>query len=237
MAIRRISRRDFIRHSALSAVGMAALTSGNESGGEPPPYRVLDGGNGLQCRLNREGGALAYLIDGSGREPLEWLNEPIRITLINEATGESITPRTVSPQFHRQPINSTPSNKDEEVSVSQRWRKIRDGLIAVLEFHLAHQPRTGFELTIELPMLKPGYRVFTPTERGAISVGDTPDYFSTRYGNTGWSDHRYFVLPLDCGERVSACVATAKRLSKSAGSTGLRAGSGLRGCGSRRTAV
>lgn len=195
MIRRNLSRRDFIKRAALSVTGAGALAPGRGVGGKTLTYQAVIGGEGLRCVLDRATGVLLRMVDRSGKAPIDWINEPIRLTLVNEITGETLIPQSISP-FQPPDTSSAFAQYEKHVVVSQRWQITRSGLACDLEFTCGDNQRSGYDLAIEFPILKPGYRVFTPTERGVVSVVDNPDYQSTRYGQPGWSDHRYFVLPL-----------------------------------------
>ncbi len=51
-------------------------------------------------------------------------------------------------------------------------------------------------MVIDLPILSHARVLFTPSERGVMSLAAYPDFVPTPYAHLGWDDHRYYVLPL-----------------------------------------
>jgi hypothetical protein len=98
--------------------------------------------------------------------------EPV-VTVENEVTGVRMAP----------PAGA--------VKMDSRW----SGSRWELNF-TAEGPRVGHTVRIAFAVLKPGLRVFTPSERGVMEVDAHPDYHGVEYGHMSWKDGRAWVLPL-----------------------------------------
>jgi len=145
---------------------------------------ALQGGP-LLLTLHSEKGSVRSLRAGSHR----WLSAPPRLSVRDEVTG-AIDP--------------------SGVRVVQSWSTAPSGLRWDLALS-SDRPRRGHEVTIELPVLSRRAQVFTPSERGVMSVAANPTYTPAAYGAYAWGTRRCYVLPLasvldpaaDCGLTIA----------------------------------
>jgi len=76
-----------------------------------------------------------------------------------------------------------------------RWTAGRSGLQWDLQFTVPGK-RAGYEVTIDLPVLAPGLRIFTPSNDGEMDVAAQPSWRPVRYGQMAWDTGKAYVLPL-----------------------------------------
>ena len=135
----------------------------------------------LRATLQADGNPVR-IQSGSGGSQRVWLEETPTLTVSNEVTGMSASP------------------KDGEISdlalaVSSKWSATRFGLVWDLSFEGSGK-RTGHEVTIDLPVLSSGLRIFTPSNDPEVQVSARPTYRPMPYGSMGWSTGAAYVLPL-----------------------------------------
>jgi len=101
-----------------------------------------------------------------------WLSEPAHLAVRNEVTGVS-----------------------GDVRAESHWSSGRSGLYWDLTFSAAGK-RAGHEVTIDLPVLASGLRIFTPSNDGEMDVAERPAYRPVPYGQMAWDTGKAYVLPL-----------------------------------------
>jgi len=101
-----------------------------------------------------------------------WLGEPAHLSVRDETTSVSSDARPES-----------------------RWSAGRSGLQWDLTFNLPEK-RAGHEVVIDLPILAPGLRVFTPSNEGEMDVAEHPTHRPVPYAHLGWDTGQAYVLPL-----------------------------------------
>jgi hypothetical protein len=79
--------------------------------------------------------------------------------------------------------------------VSSKWSSSRFGLVWDLDFKGSNQ-RTGCEVTIDLSVLSPELRVFTPSNDPELEVSARPTWRPAAYATDGWATGAAYVLPL-----------------------------------------
>jgi len=82
-----------------------------------------------------------------------------------------------------------------DLRATGRWSRTAGGLAWDLTVAGEGERRAG-EIAITLPVLTARSEVFTPGERGSMSVAAYPDFLPAPYGSVGWSSGRYYCLPL-----------------------------------------
>ena len=119
----------------------------------------------------------------------QWLRGPARVEIRNEVTG--VTAAFESPLF----VEREETLEALALKVVGTWDRADEGLEWSLEFS-GPKPRVGHTVVIDLPILSDKRLVFTPGERGGMSLATYPDFVPVPYAHLGWDDHRYYVLPL-----------------------------------------
>jgi len=160
-----------------------------------PEMPALITGPGLEVRVDSDAVPLQIsTMTGGARH--DWLQGPVRGVARNESTG--ITGFTLGDEAF-----ATLAQKNKSMSIQSRyrlrarsqWRALPRGL--AWELALTREGnRSGHEFTLELPILNPSLRVFTPTEYGVADVGDYPSLRPAAYGALGWETGSSYVLPL-----------------------------------------
>ena len=91
-----------------------------------------------------------------------WLANAPTLSVTNEVTGISESP--IGGQI-----------KALDLAVSSKWSSSRFGLVWDLSFK-GTEKRTGHEVTIDLPVLSPELRIFTPSNDPELQVSARPTY-------------------------------------------------------------
>jgi hypothetical protein len=152
---------------------LLALLALTLAGTSAAPYAV-DGG-GLGARLAPDGGLL-QLTSRSVSSGRAWLAAPAAVSVRDEGAGPAAAP-------------SSPTR------IRQEWT--RQGRALCWEISVdTDEPRRAHELRVDLPVLRERMEVFTPSERGVVSVREYPTYRPQAYGTYGWGGPGYYVLPL-----------------------------------------
>jgi len=153
-------------------------------------------GKDLRCGIDPASGLPAWLESRAGQGHRVWLNEPVHVAVRSEvsevsarSTGARVTAKgeggvTAAARF--EPL---------ELSVTHQWTGTPSGLIWDLTFD-GTAKRAGNEVTIDLPVLSPGVKIFTPSNDGIIDVATLPTYRPVPYAYMGWDTGQAYVLPL-----------------------------------------
>ena len=152
------------------------------------PWRI--GNANLQVRIETTTG-LPTDIETRQRH---WFAAPVTMTVKRETTGATATPVDGSVLDDSSVRASLPLLG---LAVSSRWSQDHDWLLWDLDF-TGETQRTGYEVILDLPVLAPSYRIFTPSDRGVLDLAMHPTFKPIPYGanqSNGGSGEAY-VLPL-----------------------------------------
>jgi hypothetical protein len=119
----------------------------------------------------------------------QWLRGPLRLAVSNEVSG--VTAAFDAPLF----VAKEETIQALGLKVLASWVRAGDGVEWDLEF-FGSKPRAGHTVAIDFPILSATRVMFTPSERGVMSLAAYPDFLPSPYAHLGWEDHRYYVLPL-----------------------------------------
>jgi hypothetical protein len=119
----------------------------------------------------------------------QWLRGPARVEISNQVSG--ITAAFETPLF----VERKETLEALALEVRGTWARAGDALEWSLEFS-GSKPRVAHTVVIDLPILSGQRVLFTPSERGVMSLATYPDFVPVPYAQLGWDDHRYYVLPL-----------------------------------------
>lgn len=119
----------------------------------------------------------------------QWLHGPVRVQVSNEVSGVTATFETPLFAERGETIGALGLN------VQGTWARVGEGVEWGLDFS-GTKPRVGHTVVIDLPILSGTRVLFTPSERGVMSLATYPDFVPVPYAHLGWEDHRYYVLPL-----------------------------------------
>ncbi len=123
-------------------------------------------------------GALDFQVDARGfpawiqSAGRVWLRTPAYVAVRNEVTGAS-----------------------GDVRVRSAVKSSRLGLVWDLTLQ-APGKRVGHEVTIDLPVLSPALRIFTPSNDGETDLAARPTFRPVPYGQMAWDTGKAYVLPL-----------------------------------------
>ena len=120
----------------------------------------------------------------SGRAAAQrvWCAKTATVIVRNEVTNVSESP--IDGQM-----------KALDLMFGSKWSSSRFGLVWDLTFESSAK-RAGYEVTIDLPALSRGMKVFTPTNDPEFAVSERPTYRPVTYGSEAWKTGSAYVLPL-----------------------------------------
>ena len=119
---------------------------------------------------------------GSGTARRMWMTSPAFVSVCNEASQVSASP-------HGGLISAL------DLNCTSRWSSTPHGLAWDLQFDGTGK-RAGHEVTIDLPVLANGLKIFTPSNNPEADVSAQPTYRPVPYGTMGWTPGVAYVLPL-----------------------------------------
>ena len=119
---------------------------------------------------------------GSGTARRMWMTSPAFVSVCNEASQVSASP-------HGGLISAL------GLSCTSRWSSTPHGLAWDLQFDGTGK-RAGHEVTIDLPVLASGLKIFTPSNNPEADVSAQPTHRPVPYGIMGWTPGVAYVLPL-----------------------------------------
>lgn len=172
-----MKRRGFLKTALVSA---ASLSASPLLGGISAEANVVKCGD-LKATLGADGTPVR-IQSGSGGSERVWLDSAPTLSVRNEVTGVRGSP--IGGQI-----------KALGLAVASEWSSGRFGLVWDLSFKGSGR-RTGHEVTIDLPVLSPGLRIFTPSNDPELRVTARPTYRPVPYGYNGWKTGAAYVLPL-----------------------------------------
>ena len=178
--------------------GRRAMTA-KESGGAS----VVSGRN-LRCVIDCPTGVVRSFEGTVGNVTHRWMDEASAITVRNEHTGETAVfaavQVTTDPDeivvLREHLISAADKDRTRAMKLAEKWSASENGLALELTFDGTGE-QTGHEVTLDFPILTENSLVFTPSERGVMSVSSNPTYQHVAYGSAGFATGmRYYVLPL-----------------------------------------
>ncbi len=169
-------RRRFLK----TALAAASITASPLLKGIPAENHLVESGD-LEATIGADG-IPARIQSGSGPSQRLWLASAPTLTVTNEVSSVSDSP-------------DGDRIKALDLAFSSQWSSSRFGLVWDLSF-LRSGPRTGHEVTIDLPLLSPELRIFTPSNDPEYQVSHRPTYRPVAYATMGWYSGQAYVLPL-----------------------------------------
>lgn len=152
------------------------------------------GNASLRLGVGRTAGLPSAIETQVGKRIVHWLGSPVRFTLTNEVTHRATTSLN-SLAVHKEGHGLRVESIGTTPTFTQHWLPTQRGLEWTISFEAA-APRTGYELTLDFPLLRPGMKVFTPSQRGVMDLAAYPQYHAAPYGATAWTTGETYVLPL-----------------------------------------
>ena len=161
-----MKRRGFLK----TALGAVSITARGSLYGMPAETNVVECGD-LKATVGPDGFPIR-IQSGSGGSERVWLESIPTLSVTNEVTGVSDSP-------------TGGQIKALGLGVTSKWLSSQYGLIWDLSF-TGPGKRTGHEVTIDLPVLSPGIKIFTPSNDPEFLVSARPTYRPVNYAHMGW---------------------------------------------------
>ncbi len=176
---------------------IAALAAGCSGGGTGAGSVARAGSGDLRVLLDEGTGLLSGIESGPVRRPRSWLSAPMALSVRDEASGRGVglAPVKVRPVEGGATAESLPGADPAAMSWSYRLRVGAARAEWSLSF-ASNSPRTGHQVSIDLPILSPGARIFTPSQLGVVDVDAYPSFRPVPYANYDWDGGQGYVLPL-----------------------------------------
>ena len=152
----------------LALAGQAAFSNDNKT----TPWRI--GNANLQVTIDKTTG-LPTDIETRQRR---WFTAPVTMTVKRETTGATASPADGSAVDD---ASVRASLSPLGLAVSSRWSQDHDWLVWDLDF-TGETQRTGHEVILDLPVLAPSLRIFTPSDRGVLDLAMHPTFKPVPYG-------------------------------------------------------
>jgi len=157
---------------------------------------IIVEGKGLRCGIDPASGLPAWLESRAGQGRRVWLNEPVHVAVRSEVS--EVSARSTGAKVNTKGeggVTVTARLEPLELSVTHQWTGTPSGLIWDLSID-GTAKRTGHEITIDLPVLSPGVKIFTPSNDGITDVATLPTHRPVPYAHMGWDTGQAYVLPL-----------------------------------------
>jgi hypothetical protein len=153
------------------------------------------GGWGLKVSVDAGTGLPSTIIsDIDGRER-SWLSGQAALTIKNESNQEKESLSKATVLEKNQGFEMSAEFPQLGIALSQDIQVFKNK--AVWEMSLSSEAkRTGHELEIDLPVVFPRARIFTPSQYGVIDVSAYPTFQPVAYARYAWTDGQAYVLPL-----------------------------------------
>jgi len=172
-----MKRREFLQTTLLPA---AAHSVEPWLHGIPAEGVTVDSGT-LKATLSSEGFPVRLESGPPGARRV-WMESPACVSVRNEVN-----------QVSAQPVAGAIPSLD--LKCASQWSASPHGLVWDLGFDGAAD-RVGHEVTINLPVLTPGLKIFTPSNDGETEVSGRATYRPVPYATMGWTTGAAYVLPL-----------------------------------------
>ncbi|HQL75340.1 MAG TPA: hypothetical protein PLD58_19325 [Phycisphaerae bacterium] len=161
----------------------------------------IHGGGELAARLSGDSGLPESIVlhnrpgEAAPDADRNWLHGPLTLEVRAEAAKKTAAPTAARLEKKGESLTGQAALAGLGLTVTQKWTPLEQGLMWEMDFAGAGS-RTEHKITIQLPALDPGMRVFTPSERGVMNLDAHPTYGPATYAAVGWGSGRAWVLPL-----------------------------------------
>ncbi len=170
-----MNRRGFLK-TTLASAGLAANP---RLAGVTATAGTVNCGD-LKATLGPDGIPVCIESDGGSRRV--WFARTANVAVRNEVTNVSDSP-------------AAGRIKALDLAFGSKWSSSHFGLVWDLAFESSGK-RAGYEVTIDLPVLSPGLKIFTPSNDPEFEVSARPTYRPVTYGSEAWKTGNAYVLPL-----------------------------------------
>jgi len=172
-----MKRRRFLKTALLPA---AALSVEPLLRGVPPEAATVNCGD-LKATLSAEG-IPERIESGPAGARRVWMDGAAYLSVRDE-----VTQITASPEAGQIPALN--------LKCTSQWSSSPHGLVWDFLFEGSGK-RVGHEVTVDLPLLSPGLRIFTPSNDPETEVSAQPTCRPVPYATMGWTPGTAYVLPL-----------------------------------------
>ena len=174
-----------------AALLVGAACSGTGSGIEAD----YPGSGELRIGVDAGTGLPASLVSDIGGNEREWMlgASSLAVRAVVPGKREAVS----AAEIRREGEDIHVSSELAELGIRLSHRLTVAGPKAVWEMTFSGETgRTEHEVRLDLPVLFPGARIFTPSQYGIMDVDAYPDFKPVAYATYGWTDGQAYVLPL-----------------------------------------
>lgn len=155
----------------------------------------LMGRGDLRIGLDSETGLPETIISKVGNQKRTWLSGPVMLTVTDEASQKQEQVSGAVVRVEKDGVESTSDLALLGISLSHRLQVADNKAVWEMTF-TGDGKRTGHEIKLELPVVFPGARIFTPSQYGVMDVNAYPTFEPVPYATYAWNDGQSYVLPL-----------------------------------------
>ncbi|MEW6745497.1 MAG: hypothetical protein AB1486_22320 [Planctomycetota bacterium] len=174
-------------------LGILTTAAGTTHGRHEPP--TASNPAELRITFDDTSGLPASIVSRVGGRERDWLRGPVRLVVTDEASrkGEALSEARV--RLTEDGLEADAELSSLEIGYSHRFQVA--GCRATWDMTFTGDaPRTGHEIALELPVIFPAARIFTPSQYGVMDVAAYPSFRPVAYATYGWDDGQAYVLPL-----------------------------------------
>ncbi len=146
---------------------------------------------GLEISLDEKTG-LPVRIDSECGRGRAWLQAPVTLEVTNVVTSRTAAPA----KFQRRQDTFTGVLEPLALTLHHQWTAAAK---SAMKWHLTFDgdaERAEHRIVIDLPVLYPCCRIFTPSQRGVMDVAVYPSFKPSAYARYDWTGAHGYVLPL-----------------------------------------
>jgi hypothetical protein len=183
--------------AVLSVLLAGILATSGCEGPESRPGTEYLGRGELRIGVDTGNGLPKSLVSRVSGKERSWLSAPARLAVSSAVSG--IQEDVTAARFNRDTNGISASADLAALGITLSHRLTIDGPKAVWEMKFTGEgKRTEHEVRIDLPVLFPEARIFTPSQYGVMEVSAYPSFEPVSYATYGWNDGQAYVLPLVC---------------------------------------
>jgi hypothetical protein len=153
------------------------------------------GQGGLKMSVNTDTGLPSAIISRVGGRERSWLSGPTRLTVKRETSQKKESVSGANVRIKNNKVEVSAELASLGISCSQHLQVFANKAVWEISLQSAAK-RTGHEIEIELPVVFPQARIFTPSQYGVMDVAAYPTFEPVAYARYAWTDGQAYVLPL-----------------------------------------
>lgn len=152
-------------------------------------------GKRLQCDIDSSTGNITGFISRISNREQSWLHGPSSFEVYQEVQKTKVRNLPAEVEKTDSEILVHRQSSHLPLTVEECWAQTVSGLAWTISIQ-SQGSYAGHEVILELPILNPYRKIFTPTDRGLMSLKAYPTYTPTEYGQCGWGTGETYILPL-----------------------------------------